>query len=269
MQTTPTASHAGTPTKTAPISRNTPECQELKRKLAAAFRIIARRKMDDGIAGHISCRVPGTRDEFWVNPLGPLFSEVTADDLLVVNHEGHILEGKGFYNQAAFAIHATLHAARPDVTAICHTHPPKGTAFAALGRPIKLIDQTACSFYDDHALVREYDGVVASKEQASLMGEGIGNKRVAVLQNHGLITLGSSIEQAVVDMLDLERTCELNLAVLARWDEAIEVPPEPALQAKNVFTSAGRLYLQWAALVRQVEHELPHYAGSLGSGQAS
>ncbi|HEY6558893.1 MAG TPA: class II aldolase/adducin family protein [Polyangiaceae bacterium] len=269
MQTTTSESNAGAVTKAASLSRSTPECQELKRKLAAAFRIIARRKMDDGIAGHISCRVPGTRDEFWVNPLGPLFSEVTADDLLVVNHEGQILEGKGFYNQAAFAIHATLHAARHDVTAICHTHPPKGTAFAALGRRIKLIDQTACSFYEDHALVTEYDGVVASKEQATLMCEGIGTKRVAVLQNHGLITLGNSIEQAVVDMLDLERTCELNLAVLARWDEAIEVPPEPALQAKNVFTSAGRLYLQWAALVRQVEHELPHYAGSLGNGPAS
>jgi ribulose-5-phosphate 4-epimerase/fuculose-1-phosphate aldolase len=256
-------------TKASTVSRNTPECQELKRKLAAAFRIIARRKMDDGIAGHISCRVPGTRDEFWVNPLGPLFSEVTADDLLVVNHEGHVLEGKGFYNQAAFAIHASLHAARHDVTAICHTHPPKGTAFAALGRPVKLIDQTACSFFEDHALVTEYDGVVASKEQANLLCRGIGQKRVAVLQNHGLITLGNSIEQAMIDMLDLERTCELNLAVLARWEEAIEVPEEPARQAKEIFTSAGRLYLQWAALVRQVEPERPHYAGSLGTSAVS
>jgi len=245
----------------APVDRSTPECVELKRKLAAAFRIIARRKMDDGIAGHISCRVPGTHDQFWVNPLGLFFEEVTASDLLVVNLAGDIVEGERPYNQAAFAIHSTLHAERHDVAAICHTHPPHGTAFAALGRPIKILDQTACSFYEDHTLVQEYDGVVASTDQAKVMHHAIGRHRAAVLQNHGLITLGGSIEQAVIDMLDLERTCELNLAVLARFDEVKEVPADAALQAKAVFTSEGRLYLQWHALVRQIEHAEPHYAG--------
>jgi ribulose-5-phosphate 4-epimerase/fuculose-1-phosphate aldolase len=256
-----TTENANSPAPARPLDRNTPECIQLKRKLAAGFRIIARRKMDDGIAGHISCRVPGTLDQFWVNPLGPLFSEVTADELLVVNLEGDILEGSGVYNQAAFAIHATLHAERHDVMSICHTHPPKGTAFAALGRSIKMVDQNACSFYEDHALVTGYDGVVASKEQAQGIADGMRGKRVAVLQNHGLITLGNSIEQAVIDMLDLERTCELNLGVLAAWDQVCEVAREPALQAKAVFTNPGRLYLQWAALVRQIENEKPHYAG--------
>jgi ribulose-5-phosphate 4-epimerase/fuculose-1-phosphate aldolase len=244
-----------------PVDRNTSECIELKVKLAAAFRIIARRKMDDGIAGHISCRVPGTHDQFWVNPLGLFFEEVTASDLLVVNHAGDILEGDRPYNQAAFAIHSTLHAERHDIMAICHTHPPKGTAFAALGRPIKILDQTACTFYEDHTLVKEYDGVVASTDQAKSMHRAIGQHRAAVLQNHGLITLGQSIEQAVIDMLDLERTCELNLAVLARFDEVQEVTREAALQAREVFTSAARLSLQWNALVRQIENAGPHYAG--------
>jgi ribulose-5-phosphate 4-epimerase/fuculose-1-phosphate aldolase len=248
-----------------PVDRNTSECVELKKKLAAAFRIIARRKMDDGIAGHISCRVPGTHDQFWVNPLGLFFEEVTASDLLVVNVAGDILEGDRPYNQAAFAIHSVLHANRHDVMAICHTHPPKGTAFAALARKIKIVDQTACSFYEDHALVTDYDGVVASQEQALGMHRAIGDNRVAVLQNHGLITLGASIEQAVIDMVDLERTCELNLAVLSRWEEVHEVERVAAEQAKQVFTSPGRLYLQWAALVRQVESMKPHYAGQYGT----
>lgn len=100
------------------IDRNTPECIELKNKLVAAFHIIARRKMDDGIAGHISCRVPGTLDQFWVNPLGLFFEEVTFDHLLVVDLAGNLLEGKLPYNRAAFAIHATLHAQRHDVIAI-------------------------------------------------------------------------------------------------------------------------------------------------------
>ena len=112
------------------VDTNTPECRQLKRTLAAAFRIIARRRLDDGIAGHISVRVPGTTDQFWVNPLGLLFEEITADDLLRIDHSGNIVEGKhDMYNQAGFAIHSEIHKARPDVVAICHTHAPKGTAF--------------------------------------------------------------------------------------------------------------------------------------------
>jgi ribulose-5-phosphate 4-epimerase/fuculose-1-phosphate aldolase len=247
----------------ARVDRNTAECIALKCNLAAAFRIIARRKMDDGIAGHVSCRVPGTRDQFWVNPLGLLFEEVTADELLVIDSEGRVLEGERPYNQAAFAIHSALHEERPDVVAICHTHPPKGTAFSALGLPLKLVDQNACSFHDDQALVSEYDGIVSTKDQARRLARGIAGKRVAVLQNHGLITLGHSIEQAVVDMLDLERTCELNLAVLPRWNDVVEVPHEVALQARATFTNPGRIALQWYALVRQIARQEPHYACSL------
>lgn len=242
-----------TETLQSTIDRNTPECIELKQKLVAAYRIIARRKMDDGIAGHISCRVPGTLDQFWVNPLGLFFEEVTIDDLLVVNLDGAVLEGERPYNRAAFAIHATLHSRRHDVVAICHTHPPKGTAFSGLGRLLKIVDQTACSFYEDQALFTEYDGIVATLDQAESMAAAIGNKRVGILQNHGLITLGNSIEQAIVDMLDLERTCELNLSLLAAWDHIIEVPHEPAVQARATLTHPGRNMLQWAGLVRQVQ----------------
>jgi ribulose-5-phosphate 4-epimerase/fuculose-1-phosphate aldolase len=244
-------------------SRDTPEHIALKCKLAAAFRIIARRRMDDGIAGHISCRVPGTRDEFWVNPLGLLFEEVTADDLLVVDGDGNVLEGQRPYNQAAFAIHSTLHEERPDVVAICHTHPPRGTAFSALGVPIKLVDQTACSFHEDHVLVSEYGGMVNTKDLAQQLARGIGAKRVAVLQNHGLITLSQSIEQAVVDMLDLERTCELCVGLLPKWSEVVEVPHAAAVQARETLTHPARIALQWHALVRQIARQEPHYAGSL------
>jgi ribulose-5-phosphate 4-epimerase/fuculose-1-phosphate aldolase len=248
--------------------RHNAEHVALKCNLAAAFRIIARRKMDDGIAGHVSCRVPGTKDQFWVNPLGLLFEEVTADELLVIDNDGRVIEGERPYNQAAFAIHAALHEERPEVVAICHTHPPKGTAFSALGTPIKIVDQNACSFHEDHALVSEYEGTVTTKEQARGIARGMVGKRVGVLQNHGLITLGQSIEQAVIDMLDLERTCELNLAVLAKWNDVVEVPHDVAVQARATFTNPGRIALQWFALVRQIARQEPHYAGSLRTGDS-
>lgn len=246
------------------LDAHTAECRELKVKLAAAFRILARRRLDDGIAGHISVRVPGTRDQFWVNPLGLLFEEITADDLLRIDHEGRILEGKHpLYNQAGFCIHSEIHKARPDVIAVCHTHPPKGTAFSALGIPLKLIDQNACSFWNDQAVFAKYTGVVADEVLAAELAQAIGQKRVAILQNHGVITLSTTIEQAVVDMLDLERTAELNLLAL-KAGEVREVPDDVAEITQRVFTSAPRVFLQWAALVRQIEGLVPHYAGSGG-----
>lgn len=237
----------------ADVDTGTPECVELKRKLATAFRIIARRRLDDGIAGHISVRVPGTVDQFWVNPLGLFFEEVTPDDLLRIDHAGEILEGRHpQYNQAGFCIHSAIHRARPDVNAICHTHPPKGTAFAALGVPLKILDQNACSFWNDQALYAEYSGVVKDDAQAAELAAALGEKRVAVLMNHGLITCAASLEQSVIDMLDLERTCELNLWAM-KAGEIREVPDDVAATARRVFTSPSRIRLQWAALVRQVE----------------
>src|SRR4051812_16134963 len=101
-------------------------------KLAAAYRIIARMGLDDGIAGHISLRLPGAPDYFWVNQFGLLFNEVRADNLVLVNAEGEIVQGGPMINLAGFHIHSAIHAARPDVNCACHTHPPAGSAYSAM-----------------------------------------------------------------------------------------------------------------------------------------
>jgi ribulose-5-phosphate 4-epimerase/fuculose-1-phosphate aldolase len=251
-------------TITQPTSKSVgAESAELKIKLAAAFRIIAQHGLDDGIAGHISVRVPGASDQFWVNPLGPWFEEITADDLLRIDHEGNILEGRHeIYNRAGFCIHSEIHKARPEVVAICHTHPPSGTAFSALGLPLRIVDQTSCSFWDEQAVFTKYTGVVDDLDLAKELAAALGDKRVAILQNHGLVTCSKSIEQAVVDMLDLERTCDLNLRLL-NAPGVQEVPPAVALETRRVFKSRSRVRLQWDALVRRIETLEPHYAGSL------
>lgn len=244
-----------------PSEEDSPEAVELKRKLAAAFRIIAFHGLDDGIAGHVSVRVPGAPGEFWVNPLGMLFEEITADDLLRVNHAGKVLSGRHrYYNRAGFSIHSAIHQKRPEVNAICHTHSPKGTAFSALGIPMKILDQTACSFFRDQAVFTKYTGVVTEPGVAAEVAGSLGDLRVAILQNHGIITCASTIEQAVVDMLDMERTCELNLSAM-KAGEIREIPDEVAEATKGTFVSPGRIRLEWRARVRQIERTDPHYAG--------
>src|ERR671926_251302 len=86
-----------------------------KQRLAAAFRLFSRFGFDEGVAGHITARDPELTDHFWVNPFGQNFRHIRVQDLLLVNHEGKVVDGAGSLNQAAFAIHSSVHAARPDV----------------------------------------------------------------------------------------------------------------------------------------------------------
>lgn len=229
---------------------NTEKAKRERVKLAAAYRIIARMGLDDGIAGHISLRVPDAPDYFWVNPFGLYFHEVRADNLVLVNHHGEIIEGGPMINFAGFCIHSAIHRVRPDVNCACHTHPPAGTAFSALGIELEPLDQVGCSFFEDHVLHTEYGGVVLDADYAQGIANALGDKRSLVLQNHGLLTGGANVEQALIDMLDMERTCNVNLKAYATGRPVYPVPAEAARQARMVYTQAHRYPFQFAALIR-------------------
>lgn len=229
-----------------------PEARRARVKLAAAYRIIALRGLDDGIAGHISLRVPGAPGYFWVNPFGLFFREVTADNLVVVNAKGEIVLGGPIVNYAGFCIHSAIHEARPDVHCAVHTHPPAGSSYSALGQRLEPLDQTGCSFFEDHAVYCEYDGIVLSAGQAHGIVQALGDKRALILANHGLLTCAATVEQALIDMLDLERTCAVNLRALATGRPVRPVPPEAARQVRSVLTRPERFPFLWMPLMREL-----------------
>src|SRR5690242_9102858 len=136
-----------------------------KKRLAAAFRLFSRFGFDEGVAGHITARDPELTDHFWVNPFGMHFSQIRVCDLLLVNHEGEVVQGDWAVNRAAFAIHSQVHAARPDVVAAAHTHSTYGRAWSSLGKLLDPITQDVCAFYDDHSLFDDYTGVVLDTEE--------------------------------------------------------------------------------------------------------
>jgi ribulose-5-phosphate 4-epimerase/fuculose-1-phosphate aldolase len=238
---------------------DTPEARRQRVKLAAAYRLIARHGLDAGTAGHISLRVPGAPDYFWVNPFGLLFSEVTATNLVLVNGRGEIVAGGPVINYAAFCIHGAIHHARPDVNCAVHTHPPAGCAYSALGVPLDPLDQTGCAFVEDHAVYSEYDGIVIDPSQSRGLVAALGDKRALILANHGLLTCAATVEQALIDMLDLERTCAVNLRALATGRPLRVIPPEAARQARAVLTQPGRWPFQWRALVRELNRHETDY----------
>jgi ribulose-5-phosphate 4-epimerase/fuculose-1-phosphate aldolase len=211
------------------------ERRHRKQRLAAAFRVFARFGFDEGVAGHITARDPERPDHFWVNPLLRPFAGIRASDLLLVNHAGEVVEGDGFLNRAAFAIHSRIHAARPDVVAAAHSHSVHGKAWSTLGRLLDPITQDSCAFYEDHGLYDEYGGVADDVEEGERIARALGERKAAILLNHGLLTVGQSVEEAAFWFVALDRACQVQLLA-----EAVGTPkPIPAEMAKRTWEIVG------------------------------
>ena len=189
----------------------------LKGRLAAAFRIFGQRGYDEGVAGHISIRDPVEPHTMWVNPFGVAFQHIRRSDLIRVDYDGKVLDGGSvkLVNRAAILIHAAVHKARPDVNAAAHTHSCYGRAYSTLGVPLPITSQDACAFYEDLAFYGEFEGIVLEKSEGEHLAEAIGNKKAAILQNHGLLTASNSVEATVFWYVSLERLCQTQLLALA------------------------------------------------------
>jgi ribulose-5-phosphate 4-epimerase/fuculose-1-phosphate aldolase len=182
-----------------------------KQRLAAGFRLFAKFGFEEGVAGHISARDPEVPDHFWVNRFGMAFAHIRVSDLLLVNADGEVVEGQGSVNKAAFAIHSALHAARPDVVAAAHSHSLHGKAWSALGRLLDPITQDACAFYDDHVVFEDYTGVVLDQSEGKRIAQVLEGRKAVILRNHGLLTVGHSVEEAVWWYITMERSCHAQL----------------------------------------------------------
>ena len=171
----------------------------LKGRLAAAFRIFGKHGFDEGVAGHITLRDPVDPTTFWVNPFGVAFSMIKRSDLIQVNHEGKVIGGGEckLLNAAAFMIHGAVHEVRPDVQCAAHSHSIYGRSFCTLGRKLDMITQDSCAFHDDLALYTSFNGIVLADEEGKQIAKALGTSKAALLQNHGLLTVGQTIEAAV------------------------------------------------------------------------
>lgn len=182
-----------------------------KQRLAAGFRLFGRYGFDEGVAGHITARDPERLDHFWVNPFGMNFKHIRVSDLILVNDDGEVVEGDRGVNAAAFAIHSQVHAARPDVVAAAHSHSIYGKSWSTLGRLLDPLTQDACAFYEDHALFDDYTGVVLDLEEGKRIAHAVGDGKAVILRNHGLLTVGHSVDEAVWWFVTMERTCQAQL----------------------------------------------------------
>ena len=192
------------------------ERRHRQERLAGALRIFGRLGFGEGVAGHITARDPEFPDHFWVNPFALSFNRVRVSDLLLVNHAGEVVIGDRPVNRAAFVLHAAIHARRPEVTAAAHAHSPYGKAFSSLGKRLDPITQDCCIFFNDHQLIQVDGGKVVLEEASGhTFAEHFLQGKAAIHQNHGLFTVGGTVDEAAFWFLSMDRSCQAQLLAMA------------------------------------------------------
>ncbi len=239
------------------------ERQHRKQRLAASFRLFSKFGFDEGVAGHITARDPEFTDTFWVNPFGLNFSLIKVSDLIRVSHEGKVVEGNRPVNAAAFAIHSRIHAARPDSVGAAHAHSTYGRSFAALGRKLLPISQDVCAFYNDHALYDDYGGVVVDLDEGRQIAEALGSCKAAILQNHGILTVGQTVDEAAWWFITMERSCQVQLVAEAAAglskQELKLISSKAAEQAFQILGTPFGGWFQFQSLYERILKEQPDF----------
>ena len=237
--------------------------RQMRQDLAAAYRLVALTGMEDSIYTHISARVPGTDDQFLINPYGWLFREITASSLVKIDLQGRILDqSREDVNPAGFTIHSAVHAARHDAACVLHTHTVAGVAVSSLAGGLQPCNQWSLQFYNRIAY-HDYEGIALDHDERERLVADLGpSKKVLMLRNHGLVTLGRTVAEAFILMLNLDRACRVQMAIQASGQATQPLSPEvcerTALQyesgASKAMAGAPDPNLrEWKALLRRLE----------------
>jgi len=215
-----------------------------RQHLVAACRAFALHGLDYGFAGHLTVRDPEQPELYWTNPMAVHFGRVRLSNLILVDHQGTVVQGRHAVNRAGFVLHAAVHQMHPDIVAMCHAHTMYGTAYAALGRPLPPVSQDAAVFFEDHVVIGAESGKVAVSTQAGhSVAEAFTGVKAAIHQNHGLFTASRhSIDAAAFWFIGLERVCQQQLLIDASGHPPALVPPDKARYSRE---HVGSDYIGW------------------------
>ena len=209
---------------------------EAKQKLIDGCLILEREGHHDMTRGHLSVRVPGKPDEFYMKPHSHGFDEVTMENIVTCNIEGEKIAGGGPRHSEVF-IHSEILRVRPDVNAVIHSHPDHAVAVSSLGRPIRAWSQPSVLFVDRCGWFTETIDLIRRKDQGAGVARALGQNKICFMKNHGVAVTGTSIEDAVITAIMLENACRIPLLVEAAGNPSPEFPPE---DLKLLFDKLGR-----------------------------
>lgn len=240
---------------------------EARVALAACYRLIARLGLDDMIYNHVSLRVPGTADQFLINPYGLLFGEVTASSLVRIDTAGRKLDDTPYdVNVAAFVIHAAIHGGRHDAACVLHTHSDASLAVSGQEDGLLPLSQFAMRFYRRQAF-HAYEGVAIDLDEQARLLRDLGEHRVMLMRNHGILTTGRTPAEAFMLLYYFERAAKVQLAMQAAAASGarLVVPTHEVSEraACQFWEQQGDILVpgerEWPAFIRQLDREDSSY----------
>lgn len=241
---------------------------ELRRDLAAAYRMAALWGWDDMIGTHFTVRVPSSEGEpeaFLINPFGLMFEEVTASSLVKVDVDGNIISDSEYpVNKAGFVVHSSVHRARENAGCVMHLHTVDGVAVSSLEDGLLPLNQTALIIRGKIA-AHEFEGPAVSMEERERMAAALGEHDLMFLRNHGTMSVGATVAEAFHRMWLLENACTYQVRTLSMgllW----HMPDQQVID--DMFKNYGRRdeysehycrQLFWPAILRKLDRECPEY----------
>ncbi|KQU66127.1 MULTISPECIES: class II aldolase/adducin family protein [unclassified Rhizobacter] len=225
--------------------------------LAAAYRLVAHFKWDDLVFTHITARVPGEDDRFLINPYGLMFDEITASSLVKIDLQGNKLDDTPFpVNPAGFTIHSAIHSARHDAQCVLHTHTLNGLAVSAQKGGVLPLSQQSIFILSSLAY-HDYEGVALRDDEKPRLVKDLGRATYLMLRNHGLLTVGPTVADAVLAMYFFETVCTIQVRAMAGGAPLIHIDPQiiqtAAEQARVATRGMGAGALTWPGLLRRLD----------------
>lgn len=184
-----------------------------RQKLALACRILAADGHDSGLAGQLTARGPKP-GSYYMLRFGLGLEEVTAENLLLVDDDLTVLEGDGMPNPSN-RFHLWIYRAKPHVRSIVHTHSPYVSALSMIGVPLAVAHMDTTLFHDDCAWLPEWPGTPIGDEEGRIISEAIGDKRAILLAHHGQLSACTTIDEATILAVFIERAARLQLLAMA------------------------------------------------------
>jgi ribulose-5-phosphate 4-epimerase/fuculose-1-phosphate aldolase len=228
-----------------------PEHSDTRRDLAFACRILAAQGQGDNIFGHVSARADHA-DQFWMKPAGLGLEEIAPDDLLLLDFDGNVLEGRHPRHEE-FPIHAEVLRARPEVMSVVHTHPKFSIALAARGASLRPVSHEGALFWPPGVPVFErFTDLVRTRAQGELVADALGEGKALFLRNHGIVTADASIPEACWAALALERAAQIQLLAQPTPDSPILHTPEEEARQKQAIWYPSRTRAIFEYYVRKL-----------------
>lgn len=243
-------------------SRPTTEA-EVRRDLAAAYRLAALAGWDDTVYTHLSASVPGEPGHYLINTFGLGFDEIRASDLVKVDVAGRVVDGSGRpVNPSGFAIHGAIHEARPDAACVIHLHAPWGVALSMLPEGLLPNSQWAMRLHGRLGRHR-YEGLALGLEERQRLVQALGQGDGLILEHHGTLTVGRTVAEAFLLMHILERAAQAQLRAMAAAGGARLAVDEPLARLTQAqWIGDGREWdgdVEWAALLRRADRLSPGF----------